>query len=430
MNKKTIAFILKGYPRLSETFILNEILLLEKLGYKLHIFAMRNPGESKIHDGVRRVQAKVTYIPDYFWPHFFAFIISNLRCFLKKPTTFLPAFRFAVWRSISRWDVSTLKRFAQAAYFIDRCLPGTDIAHLHSHFSHDPTTMTYFASILTGLNYSFSAHAKDIYAQDQDFLKMKIDHARFVVTCTGFNKTHLQQLAPSNVPVHRCYHGINLDFYSPSKKIKTQSRPQILSIGRLVPKKGFPVLIKALHLLKQSGVNFCCTIVGSGPMKDELTALIARLDLTEDVCLRTEMSQGELFKYYQSANVFALASQVLADGDRDGIPNVIVEAMAMKIPIVATRISGIPECVDHEVNGILVEQKNSMEFAKALEKILVNAELAEQYGAAARKKVETLFDASRNINLIGDALSRELNGKYSDHSLKTVAKKIDSTVAI
>ncbi len=430
MNNKTIAFILKGYPRLSETFILNEILLLEQLGFKLHIFAMRNPGESKIHDGVRRVRAKVTYIPDDFWAHFFAFMTSNIRLFVKKPTTFWPAFRFAFWRSISRWDASTIKRFAQAAYFVDRGLPGTGIVHLHSHFSHDPTTMTYFASKLTGLKYSFSAHAKDIYAQDPSFLKIKIDQARFVVTCTGFNKTHLQQLAPANVPVHRCYHGINLDFYSPSPNKARQSLPQILSIGRLVPKKGFPVLIQALNLLKQNGIDFRCTIVGSGPLKNELSALIATLGLAEEIDLRTEMSQDELFKYYQSANVFALASQVLEDGDRDGIPNVIVEAMAMKIPIVATRISGIPECVDHDVNGLLVEQKNPAAFAKALEKLLVNTELAAQFGAAARKKVETLFDASQNIKLIGDALSGVLNGKYSSSPVTKVAESIDSTMII
>ena len=426
---KTIGFILKGYPRLSETFIINEILLLEQLGFKLHIFALRDPGESKIHDNVKKIKAGVTYIPDYFWPYFGAFIRSNVRLWWRSPSSYWPAFWFALYRSINRNSSSTIKRFTQAAYLVQNCLEleekdkergfgerGSTITsspidslikveHFHAHFSHGPTTVAYFAAWLTGMNYSFSAHAKDIYLQEHGFLREKIAKAKFVTTCTEFNKNYLQKVAGEvKESVFKCYHGIDLNYFSLPIKSKFSDCPQILAVGRLVPKKGFPVMIEALHKLRMDGHQFSCNIVGGGPMENELQELITKLGLEEWVKLLPKMSQGEVFKYYQKADLFALACEVQSDGDRDGIPNVIVEAMAMGIPIVSTRISGIPECVDDGINGILVEQKDPTVFADALATLIRQPELAHQYGQAGRKKVEQEFDAFQNVEKIGNAL--------------------------
>ncbi len=419
-NTARIAFILKGYPRLSETFILNEILLLEALGFQLHIVAMRNPGESKTHTAVERVNAAVTYIPDYFWPHAFAFLSSLIRCFVRKPRVVWAAFRFAAWQSVRHLEAQTIKRFMQAVYWVERCYPQTEIHYLHAHFSNDPTTLAFFASWLTGLPYSFSAHAKDMYVQDRTLLKLKIVRARFVVTCTGFNKTFLEQLAPPAVPIYCCYHGINLEFYTPRKKVTPNPIPQILSIGRLVPKKGFLTLIRALQRVRQSGIAFHCTIIGSGPQKAAMLQLIAELDLQDQVNVRPEMSQQELFEYYQSADLFALACEVQSDGDRDGIPNVIVEAMAMGVPVVSTRISGIPECVEDGVTGILVPEKNVEALAAAIETILGNPDLGAHYGEAARQKIAASFDAKKNVHKIARALHAAMlpgNGKVSTNPI-------------
>lgn len=411
-KENVIGFILKGYPRLSETFITNEILLLEQLGYKLHIFALRNPGEAKVHESVRRIQARVTYIPDYFWRFFFAFMNASLRLCWRHPLLFWSALLFAVRHSVCHFDSSTTKRFFQAAYLVQKSLPGTDVVHFHAHFSNDPTTVAFFASRLAGMNYSFSAHAKDIYVQERDFLHRKIAQARFVVTCTEHNKNYLSRLGKAGMatttPIMRCYHGTDLRYFSAAAKPELGVCPRILSVGRLVPKKGFPVLIQALHLLRQRGFDFRCTIIGTGPLENEMRKQITGLSLDNNVELISQMSQNELIKYYHAADLFALACEVQDDGDRDGIPNVIVEAMAMEIPVVSTRISGIPECVDHNLNGILVAEKDPTALAEGLARLLSQPAVARQLGRAGRKKIEQDFDAWRNVGQIGAALHQAI----------------------
>jgi glycosyltransferase involved in cell wall biosynthesis len=404
-HENVIGFILKGYPRLSETFIVNEILLLEELGYKLHIFALRNPGESKVHESVRRVRAKVTYIPDYFWRFFFSFIDANLRLWLQRPRLYGPAFRFALGRSLRQRSSSTIKRFAQAAYLVQRCLPETRVAHFHAHFSHGPTTVAYFAAWLTGMRYSFSAHAKDIYLQEHGMLREKIRRAQFVVTCTEFNRRHLLRVAGDGAPVYRVYHGNNLQLFKPAPAApQNDSPPVILSVGRFVPKKGFPVLVRALHQVQQKGLRFRCYIIGGGPMQNELEKMAAELGLRDGVEFRGQMSQTELLAYYRQASLFALACEVQNDGDRDGIPNVLVEAMAMGLPVVSTSISGIPELIESGVNGLLVPEKDPVALAEGIETFLRQPEMARRLGLAGRAKVERDFDAKRNVEQIGELL--------------------------
>jgi glycosyltransferase involved in cell wall biosynthesis len=406
---KVIGIILKGYPRLSETFIINEILRLEELGYHLHLFAMRNPGEAKVHENVRRVSAPVTYIPDYFWRYFFAFLLANFRVWRSRPRLYWQACRFALVRSFCRRSVSTLKRFLQAAYLIERGLPGTGVAHLHAHFSHGPTTVAYFTSWLTKISYSFSAHAKDIYLQEHDFLRQKIWWAKFVVTCTDFNRDYLLRAAGNDAAIFRSYHGIDLQLFQPaSAEPQPQRRPIILSIGRLVPKKGFPILLHALQQLKQQS-PFRCYIIGSGPMQRVLEELCDRLDLRHCVEILAPMSQTEVLSYYRQADLFALACEVQQDGDRDGIPNVLVEAMVMGIPVVSTAISGIPELIKHGVNGWLVPEKDPAALAQAIIKLLADPALARRLTAAGRAKVQHDFDARRNVEKIGRLLQTALN---------------------
>jgi glycosyltransferase involved in cell wall biosynthesis len=403
-QEKVVGILLKGYPRLSETFIANEILLLEKLGFKLHIFALRNPGEAKVHERVRRVRAGVTYIPDYPFRFFFSLLYSNMCLWRRRPGLYWQAFCFAMRCSWRYKDSSPFKRFVQAGYFVQKALPGTGVRHVHAHFSNDPATVAFFASWLTGISYSISAHAKDIYVEKNDFLRRKIAQARFVVTCTEYNKNYLQKLVDATTPILRCYHGIDLEYFSVPAKTKSGSPPAILSVGRFVPKKGFSVLIQALHLLRQTGQEFRCDIIGGGPLAGALHDQIAKLQLSDCVHLHSQMSQHELLAYYRAASLFALACEVQSDGDRDGIPNVIVEAMAMGIPIVSTRISGIPECVEEGANGFLVAEKDPSALAQAMASLLKQPELARQFGRAAREKVEREFDAGRNVKQIGAAL--------------------------
>jgi glycosyltransferase involved in cell wall biosynthesis len=425
INDNTIGFILKGYPRLSETFILNEILLLERLGFRLHIIAMRNPGETTVHESVKKVRAPVTYIPDYFWPFFFAFLKANLKLWWRNPGRYWSAFSFAVLRSLRQFSSSTIKRFTQAAYLVENHLVPKPEArtngksrfehiatpHLHAHFSHGPTTVAFFAAWLTGKTYSFSAHAKDIYLQEPGFLRDKIARARFVVTCTEFNRKHLQEIAGAKASVFRCYHGLNVYAFDVPLPGRSTATPNILSVGRFVPKKGFMVLIEALHLLREQGFSFHCRLVGSGPLKDELRQRLAALGLQDCVELIAPMPQEELLAYYRNTDLFALACEVQEDGDRDGIPNVLVEAMATAIPVVSTAISGIPELVEDGVNGMLVPPKNAVALAEAMANLLRDPERARRLGLAGRLKVENEFDALRNVEKIGALLREAINGR-------------------
>ncbi|OLE25755.1 MAG: hypothetical protein AUI36_32430 [Cyanobacteria bacterium 13_1_40CM_2_61_4] len=416
-----IGIVLKAYPRLSETFIVREILMLEGLGLRLHIFALRNPKESAVHDDVRRVRAQVTYVPDRFWRAFGSIALSNLRLLPTAGGLYGAALRYATLRSFRERSVSTLKRFLQAGYLVQRGLPGTDVAHFHAHFGHDPTTVAFFASWLSGIRYSFSAHAKDIYAQDRDWLREKIARAKFVVTCTEHNRAYLEQLGGASSRVFRCYHGVQPAHFVPSRKPLAGTSPRLLSVGRLVPKKGFGVLLDSLAILKQRGRSFGCTIVGGGPLGQSLRDQIAALGLEGQVELLPPMSQAELIEHYRAADLFVLACEVQGNGDRDGIPNVIVEALAMEIPVVSTRVSGIPECVEDGVNGILVPEKDPRALADGIARLLAEPELARGYGRAGRRKIESEFDALRNVKAIDAALRESIDREGAEAHYATSA---------
>jgi len=414
VRETVVGFILKGYPRLSETFVLREILLLEERGHSLHIFAMRHPRESRVHEMVSRVRARVTYVPDHFYEHLGALTGANLRLWLRRPGRYGSALWHASVRSLHERRVATLKRFFQAAYLVEAALPGTGVTHFHAHFCHDPTTVAFFASWLSGIPYSFSAHAKDIYTQPEDVLREKLHGARFVTTCTDYNRAHLARCADGSTPILRCYHGVDLDAFTPPPEGPRGKDAHILSVGRLVAKKGFPILLDALGMLRERGHRFCCTIVGDGPLEAMLRARIAALGLEAHVTLRGPMAQGELIEVYRSVDLFALACEVQDDGDRDGIPNVLLEAMAMAIPVVSTRVSGIPECVAHGVNGLLVPEKDPQALAEAMASLLEHAERARQLGRAGRRRVEKDFHAARNVEPIAAALWGAIEGERSE----------------
>ncbi|MCG8605012.1 glycosyltransferase [bacterium] len=404
-EKEVIGFILKGYPRLSEVFIINEILLLEERGLSLHIFALRKPNESAVHDSVRKVRARVTYIPDYPLTFFFELAKANILFFRQRPGAYWRVLNLSLFHCLRQRSFAAFKRFVQAAYLAQKGLPGTNVSHLHAHFSHDPTTVAYFASLLTGLSYSFSGHAKDVYTQKPYFLRRKIADARFVVTCTEFNKRYLLGISNGSTPILRCYHGVDFRQLPHAEVSTPQEFFRILSIGRLVPKKGFAFLIDALHLLCRSGYDFHCTIIGNGPLSGNLKQKISGLGLEKHIKLLPPIPQEELWDHYRNADLFALACQIENDGDRDGIPNVIVEAMAMATPVVATRVSGIPECVDDGVTGILVAERNPQALADGIATLLDQPELACQMGYAGRARVEKYFDGGQNIKKISHQLS-------------------------
>jgi glycosyltransferase involved in cell wall biosynthesis len=243
-------------------------------------------------------------------------------------------------------------------------------------------------------------------------LQRKIANARFVVTCTEYNCRHLKQLNQSSTPVVRVYHGFDprrFDQIVAKQEPVTTGQQLILSVGRLREKKGFVDLIHACSLLKQAGYQFQCEIVGYGPQQAELEALIRLLGLQKTVRLRGQLVHTELIALYQQTDIFALPCQIGEDGDRDGIPNVLMEAMAMNIPVISTAISGIPELVEHQTSGLLVEPNNPDKLSKALSSLLDNPLLRDQLGSAGRQRVLNRFAVEPNIEILKKLFEQSLN---------------------
>ena len=407
-----IAYIMNGFPRLSETFITNEIHLLEQQGLKLRLYSVKREDEPKVHGVVGKIRAPLTHLPPasslsgstlpvWLWRNLPAFWPAHRKVLARHPALYLLTLLSALlmcWTYRSGpWKLRKVfvKEFLQAG-FIAADLLKRDVAHLHGHFCHGVATIAWFVSRLSGLPFSFTAHAKDIYQADLnpgDLLPRKLAAARFVVTCTEANARHLKARYPEAAGVRTIYHGLDTDYFLPSS-VDDDRLPVILSVGRFVAKKGFSYLIEACALLKVQGLDFVCLIVGeTGDAQSEMKELIERHGLQQDVRLMNAVTQEQLRTVYRNARLFALPCQVMEDGDRDGIPNVLAEAMASGVPVVATRISGIPELVTDEVSGLLVESRNAAALAHAMRRLLVDPELRRRISTAGRQRICECFDS-------------------------------------
>lgn len=457
MGKAEIGYILKGYPRTSETFIAGEILLLEASGLALRIFSLKRLQGEQRHRVFDRIAAPVIYLPEttptsdssalvWLWRNVPLFLRAHARLFLKRPLSWLATLGEALvfglrYRDGRPYDWTFIKEFLQAGAIALEALESGRIAHLHAHFCHTSTTVAMFASRLSGLPFSFTAHAKDIYRADMnpgDLLAVKLARASFAVTCTRANQDYLDRLRPSGSRLVTIYHGLDLELFRPDESrdgSETENSdsasaedarsantegvhdhfPLILSVGRMVEKKGFTHLVEACARLRDRGLSFRCMIVGGrGDATEAIEQSIRQYDLGAVVSLEPAVTQEQLRRIYARATLFALPCQIVESGDRDGIPNVLVEAMAMGLPVVSTSISGIPELIENERSGLLVPQKDPQALAAALARLLADAELRATLGRAARARVVEHFDARRNIialkRLFEEALEKGKRG--------------------
>jgi glycosyltransferase involved in cell wall biosynthesis len=418
-SQGSIAYILKGFPRLSETFIASEIYRLEQEGLQLKLFVIKPGGENGQHGIVDRIRAKPDYLPattslsgtslrHWLNRHLGDFLPSVSRLTMRHPLRVLraatAAFAQAVRARRSFWSWPRkvyLKEFLQAAAIANKLSSHSEVCHLHAHFCHGAATVTWFVAMMTDLPFSFTAHAKDIYCDTLNpagLLRRKMNAARFVVTCTDANREYLEQLSPTTV--HCIYHGLNADF---TRLLKEQREPvvrnghlRMLSVGRLVAKKGFDIFVEACGILQRQGVPFETVIVGGeDEHSEEIKRCIAAHHLEQNVRLAGPMPQAKLFEEYRRATLFCLPCRVLDNGDRDGIPNVLVEAMACGLPVVTTGISGIPEVVKDGINGLLVPTENAEALADAILRINENRAFAHHLAAEAQATVSQRFDGQR-----------------------------------
>ncbi len=390
-----VGYILKMFPRLSETFILNEILELERLGVALRIFSLKRPVDSALHPQTKFVRGTVTYLPEGIWRQPVRILLANIAVWRRYPTTYRRVLTHLVrrWRTKSFGD--SLLRFSQACCLI-REMKG--VTHLHAHYANIPSKVALLVHRITGIPYSVTTHAKDIFqnaAITSSPVQERLRQAHFVVGNSDYAANHIRANIADQPAVYTIYNGINVNFFA----LRNQEPVErvILSVGRLVEKKGFGDLIDACHLLKQRGISFRCNLVGGGILSKTLKEKIKSLGLREQVRMLGPLSQEQLLPHYERAMIFALPCIEAADGDRDIIPNVVKEAMAVGVPVVTSRFPAIDELVEHGVNGLLVPPSNAVALAECLEFLLSDTALRQCLARQARTVIEEHFDCRVNF---------------------------------
>jgi len=382
-----VVFVLKGYPRLSETFVAQEIHGLERRGLDIHIASLRHPTDVKRNRIHASIRAPVNYLPEYLHQE----PMRVLRAWRKLRRR--PDYRQAraMWLRDFKRDRTRnrIRRFGQALVLAAE-LPA-DVVSLHAHFLHTPASVTRYAALLSGLQWSVSAHAKDIWTTPDWEKREKLAACSWLTTCTAANYEHLRALTPRKHALHLIYHGLDLGRFPVPRMAPPVTGPvTVLSVGRAVEKKGYDDLLLALSLLDPS-LPWRFVHVGGGPMRDSLRAQTTRLGLTDRCQWVGPRTQEEVLLSYRHAHLFVLPCRIGDDGDRDGLPNVLLEAQSQGLACVSTTISGIPELIVDGETGLLVAERDPAALAAAMTKLIVDPNLRTRLGQAGLSRVRERF---------------------------------------
>ncbi|NYZ13044.1 glycosyltransferase family 4 protein [Azospirillum sp. RWY-5-1] len=397
---RRVAVVVKGWPRLSETFIAQEVLGLERRGLKQLVVSLRLPTDKTVHDLNKAVTAPVLYLPEYLRDDPKR-VFNGVWRTLGRP---------GFWRALGAWlaDLTRdptrnrIRRFGQACVLAAE-LPA-DVAWLHSHFLHTPASVTRYAALIAGLGWSFSAHAKDIWTSPEWELRGKLASAAWGVTCTAMGHRHLESLAPESGRVELLYHGLDFARFPdtpPARPPRDGGDPtdpvRLLTVGRAVEKKGIDLVLDALARLP-TGLSWRWTHIGGGERLPALKAQAERLGLTDRVEWQGARAQDAVIAAYAASDLFILPSRQAKDGDRDGLPNVLMEAQAMGLPCLATRMAAIPELIGDGTTGVLVPPDDPPALAVALESLLRDPARRAALAAAGAERVRHEFGCDQGID--------------------------------
>ncbi len=387
----TVTFILKGYPRLSETFIAQEIKALEERGLAIEIVSLRHPTDPYSHPIHGQIKAPVTYLPEYLWR-------QPLRLWRgwrasRRMAGYAAARR--VWLKDLARDRSAnrIRRFGQALVLAAEI--GPEVVHLHAHFLHTPASVARYAGLITGLPWSCSAHAKDIWTSPQWEKAEKLADCDWMVTCTAANRDHLAGLAPPG-RVELAYHGLDLERFPRVEKPRHDGPVIILSVGRAVEKKGYDDLLTALAALP-GDLDWRFIHIGGGPLCGNLQSQARAAGLDGRIEWLGARAFDVVIDHYRAADLFVLPCRIAADGDRDGLPNVLMEAMSCGLAVLSTRVSGIPELIDDGVNGRLTPPGDAPALCAALGELIADRNLRHRLGAAGEARLRADFAMDRGI---------------------------------
>ncbi|WP_152352535.1 glycosyltransferase family 4 protein [Brachybacterium subflavum] len=390
-----IGYVMKMYPRFSETFILTEMLELEARGADLEVFSLRLPVDGRFHPDLAHLRAPVQYLhpgtlrAEHLW--------QALRDHLADLGPVGPE---------DLVDLAAASpREAAQALDLARAARARGITHLHAHFASTATTVARLAARLAGITYSFTAHAKDIFHEEVDAadLRAKLAGAAAAITVSDFNLAHLRESFGEDArAVRRIHNGIALErFPFRGARADAGEPAHVVAVGRLVEKKGFDVLVEAASILRARGVDLAVDIAGAGPLEADLGAQILAAGLEDRVRLLGPLPQDRMRDLVRTASVFAAPCRVGSDGNRDGLPTVLLEAMALGTPCVSTPVTGIPEAIRDGSTGLLVPEDDAPALSDALESLLADPDLRRALSLAGRALIEERFDASRQAGAVG-----------------------------
>jgi len=381
------AIVLKGYPRLSETFIAQEILALERRGLVIDIVSLRHPTDEKTHPIHNLIRASVRYLPEYLHRE----VARVWRAWRRVRR--LPGYHSArgQWLADLKrdWTANRIRRFGQALVLASEL--GSDVQHLHAHFLHTPASVTRYAALLKDLPWSCSAHAVDIWTTPTWEIKEKLSELQWMVTCTQANEKYLKTIAPTPSKVSLAYHGIDMvRFHNDDVIIKSGSPVRFLSVGRAVEKKGYEDLLVALASLPAE-LDWTFTHIGDGPRLKSLKRMATSSGLDRRTTWLGAQTQEEVIHAYQNADVFVLPCKIAGNGDRDGLPNVLMEAQSQGLACISTRVSAIPELILHEETGLLAAPGDPEDLARQITRLLGDFNLRKRLAQAGRKRVTSEF---------------------------------------
>ena len=397
--RDAVAFVLKGYPRLSETFIAQEILALEQRGLDIRLVSLRHPTDDRRHPVHEEIRAPILYLPEYLHH-------EPLRVWRAwRAVRRLPGYARAhsVWRRdlVRDRTRNRVRRFAQAMVLVNELPAG--VTRLHAHFLHTPASVTRYASLITGLPWTCSAHARDIWTSPTWEKREKLAECRWLVTCTALNVEHLRALGDHPERVSLLYHGLDLKrlpaaraTYSARDGSDPQDPVRLLSVGRAVEKKGYDDLLAALASLP-ADLHWRLVHIGGGALAGRLARLASELGIDSCIEWRGARAQAEVLAAYAEADLFVLACRVAGDGDRDGLPNVLMEAQSQGLACLSTRFSAVPELINDGETGSLVESRDRSALAAELLRLIRDPGLRERLGRAGCRRVREHFSLETGI---------------------------------
>ncbi|HET7706565.1 MAG TPA: glycosyltransferase [Thermoanaerobaculia bacterium] len=406
-TRRTVAVLMSRFPTVTETFILREMIEMEKQAQPVRVVPMIRENPRVIHEAAKPWVGRALYTPFLSLP----IVLANLRAMLRRPLRYFGLLTRLVLGTLTSPEVlaRTLAVFPKSVYLAEQ-LTREGIRHVHAHYATHPSTMALIIAGLSDITFSFTVHAHDIQV-NRALLRWKLRETRFVRSISDFNRRFLEGLYPAEATgkIDVIHVGIEPQPYEENGQRVQPSAgtPKILCVAAHKPYKGLPVLIEACRILRDKGVPFVCDIVGDGPMRAELESMIRAANLESAVRIAGARPQEEVTRMMAEASVFALPSIIAADGQMEGIPVALMEALASGRPVVTTSISGIPELVENGVNGLLVPPGDAAAFAAALERVLSDPAMRAEMGRQGQRKVRAEFTLDECTRMLVARLDRE-----------------------